>query len=163
MCWRGGGRWHKRATVSDPVTPQRPHKRFGWSVEISAQFGRTRLLLYSKQFHGHARTMYLVTVALYEYAWLLERKPPNALSPSNFKEFTCLPACLRMALATAEVCLISYLRAKPVDSGLWKHASDLRTKLPQKYRQIRQTVGGHLPVCCNDRCNKPLDGSPPFI
>ena len=100
MCWRGGGRWHKRATVSDPVTPQRPHKRFGWSVEISAQFGRTLLLLYSKQFHGHARTMYLVPVALYEYAWLLERKPPNALSPSNFKEFTCLPACLRLALAT---------------------------------------------------------------
>ena len=84
-CVGEGGRWHKRASVSDPVTPQMPHKRFGWSVEISAQFGRTRLLLYSKQFHGHARTMYLVPVALYEYAWLLERKPPNALSPINFK------------------------------------------------------------------------------
>ena len=33
----------------------------------------------------------------------------------------------------------------------------------RNYRQVRQTVGGHLAVCSNDRCNKPLDGSPPFI
>ena len=77
MLERGGGGTKERASVSDPVTPQRPHKRFGWSVEISAQFGRTRLHLYSKKFHGHARTMYLVPVALYEYAWLLKGSLPT--------------------------------------------------------------------------------------